>query len=180
MADANPKVEAFFANAQKLPDELQARRANLKDCPLVEDFKPRWPCYTAQDGNGATVWRLKDACTLAFFNEILMAPGENSRSVRMIQLASVAQISRIKRVLKIYDLWQGKPIRRTRAGDGHITLYGRRLAVHLIVQPGVARDFMADPMAADTGFLPRFLMCEPKCHRHPPAIFDPSRRIGPA
>ena len=59
-------------------------------------------------------------------------------------------------------LWQGNPIRRTRAGDGHSTLYGRRLAVHLMVQPSVARIFMADPLAADTGFLPRFLMCEPQ------------------
>lgn len=30
-----------------------------------------------------------------------------------------------------------------------------------MVQPTVARSFMADPLAADTGFLPRFLMCEP-------------------
>jgi hypothetical protein len=30
-----------------------------------------------------------------------------------------------------------------------------------MVQPTVARAFMADPMAADTGFLPRFLICEP-------------------
>jgi hypothetical protein len=29
------------------------------------------------------------------------------------------------------------------------------------VQPTVARAFMADPLAADTGFLPRFLICEP-------------------
>jgi hypothetical protein len=59
------------------------------------------------------------------------------------------------------DLWQGNSIRRTRSGDGHTTLYGRRLAVHLMVQPTVARIFMADPLAADTGFLARFLMCEP-------------------
>lgn len=69
--------------------------------------------------------------------------------------------NRQKTLAALNDLWQGNPIRRTRAGDGHLTLYGRRLAVHLMVQPGVARDFMADPMAADTGFLPRFLMCEP-------------------
>src|SRR6056297_4300895 len=58
-------------------------------------------------------------------------------------------------------LWDGKPIRRTRSGDGHATMYGRRLAVHLMVQPTVARGFIADPLAADTGFLPRFLICEP-------------------
>lgn len=69
--------------------------------------------------------------------------------------------NRQKTLAAFNDLWQGNPIRRTRAGDGHATLYGRRLAVHLMVQPTVARSFMADPMAADTGFLPRFLMCEP-------------------
>ena len=69
--------------------------------------------------------------------------------------------NRQKTLAALNDLWQGNPIRRTRQGDGSFTLYGRRLAVHLMVQPGVARTFMADPMAADTGFLPRFLICEP-------------------
>lgn len=69
--------------------------------------------------------------------------------------------NRQKTLAALNDLWQGNPIRRTRSGDGHATLYGRRLAVHLMVQPTVARSFLADPMAADTGFLPRFLMCEP-------------------
>ena len=69
--------------------------------------------------------------------------------------------NRQKTLAAFNDLWQGNPIRRTRAGDGHATLYGRRLVVHLMVQPTVARTFMADPMAADTGFLPRFLVCEP-------------------
>ena len=69
--------------------------------------------------------------------------------------------NRQKTLAALNDLWQGSPIRRTRAGDGHATLYGRRLSVHLMAQPAVARAFMADRMAADTGFLPRFLICEP-------------------
>jgi hypothetical protein len=60
------------------------------------------------------------------------------------------------------DAWQGNPIKRTLQGEGSYSLYGRRLAIHLMVQPGVARAFMADPMAGDTGFLPRFLICEPQ------------------
>lgn len=69
--------------------------------------------------------------------------------------------NRQKTLAALNDLWQGNPIRRTRQGEGSFTLFGRRLAVHLMVQPGVARAFMADPMAADTGFLPRFLISEP-------------------
>ena len=69
--------------------------------------------------------------------------------------------NRQKTLAAFNDLWQGNPIRRTRSEDGHQTLYGRRLAVHLMVQPTVARGFMAYPLAADTGFSARFLMCEP-------------------
>jgi hypothetical protein len=69
--------------------------------------------------------------------------------------------NRQKTLAALNSLWMGDPIRRTRAGDGAVTLYGRRLAVHLMVQPPVARTFMADPLATGTGFLPRFLMCEP-------------------
>ncbi len=69
--------------------------------------------------------------------------------------------NRQKTLAALNNLWQGSPIQRTRAGDGHATLFGRRLSMHLMVQPSVARAFMADRMAADTGFLPRFLICEP-------------------
>ncbi len=69
--------------------------------------------------------------------------------------------NRLKTLSALNDLWQGNPIRRTRSGDGHATLYGRRLAIHLMVQPRVAHGFMVDPLAAETGFLPRFLICEP-------------------
>lgn len=74
---------------------------------------------------------------------------------------AMSQDNRQKTLAALNDLWQGNPIRRTRAGEGSFTLFGRRLSVHLMVQRGVARDFMADPKAADTGFLPRFLICEP-------------------
>ena len=70
--------------------------------------------------------------------------------------------NRQKTLAALNDLWQGNPIRRTRKGDGSVTLYDRRLAVHLMVQPGVAHDFLSDPMTADTGFIARFLLCEPQ------------------
>ena len=69
--------------------------------------------------------------------------------------------NRTKTLAAFNKLWQGDPIQRTRQGDGAVTLYGRRLAVHLMVQPTVAREFMADPKANSTGFLPRFLVGEP-------------------
>lgn len=69
--------------------------------------------------------------------------------------------NRQKTLTALNDLWQGNPIRRTRQGDGSLTLYERRLAIHLMAQPGVARPFITDGTAIDTGFLARFLICEP-------------------
>ena len=69
--------------------------------------------------------------------------------------------NRQKTLAALNDLWQGNPIRRTRQGDGSLTLYDRRLAIHLMAQPGVARPFLSDGTAIDTGFLARFLISEP-------------------
>lgn len=69
--------------------------------------------------------------------------------------------NRLKTVAGLSTLWDGEPFNRTRAGDGAATLYGRRLAVHLMVQPIAARPLLADPVASGQGFLARFLITEP-------------------
>jgi hypothetical protein len=70
--------------------------------------------------------------------------------------------NRQKTVAAFNSLWQGDAIRRTRAGDGHVTLYGRRLAMHLMTQPVVAHALLSDPLAEGTGFLARCLIAEPQ------------------
>lgn len=55
-------------------------------------------------------------------------------------------------------LWDGEPPRRMRAGDGLTMLYGRRLTLHLMCQPGVAQTFLGDPIIQDQGLSARFLM----------------------
>ncbi|WP_299351572.1 DUF3987 domain-containing protein [uncultured Shimia sp.] len=69
--------------------------------------------------------------------------------------------NRLKTVAGLSALWGGDPINRTRAGDGASTLYSRRLAAHLMVQPIVARPLLSDPVASGQGFLARFLITEP-------------------
>jgi len=74
---------------------------------------------------------------------------------------AMSQDHKQKTLAALNDLWQGKAIKRTRQGDGSFTLYGRRLSLHLMVQPVVAQALLSDPLAGDTGFLPRCLICEP-------------------
>lgn len=59
------------------------------------------------------------------------------------------------------ELWDGEPLTRVRAGDGNSVLAGRRVSMHLMVQPGIAADVLSDHLLADQGFLSRVLICFP-------------------
>jgi hypothetical protein len=58
-------------------------------------------------------------------------------------------------------LWDGEPIKRVRRGDGIIVLPGRRVAMHLLVQPGVANRLIGNRHLADQGLLSRMLSTAP-------------------
>ena len=57
--------------------------------------------------------------------------------------------------------WDGSKLERVRSLDGVSILYDRRLACHVMVQPGVAADFLSDRQFADQGLLARFLFAAP-------------------
>lgn len=57
--------------------------------------------------------------------------------------------------------WDGAKLERIRGGDGVSVLHDRRLAAHLMVQPGVAAEFLSDQKFADQGLLARFLISAP-------------------
>jgi hypothetical protein len=69
--------------------------------------------------------------------------------------------NRLKTMAGLSGLWDGKPANRWRAGDGVSTFPGRRLSMHLMVQPVAAAGLLADPIANGQGFLARFLVTEP-------------------
>jgi hypothetical protein len=60
------------------------------------------------------------------------------------------------------NLWDGKPITRVRRGDKPLIMPGKRLAVHLMVQPEVAAVFLSDGMLKGQGLLSRYLLSFPE------------------
>jgi hypothetical protein len=66
--------------------------------------------------------------------------------------------NRLRSAAILSELWDGKPIRRIRARDGVSILHGRRLAMHLMVQPNAAGVFMLNPVLRDQGLLSRVLV----------------------
>ena len=69
---------------------------------------------------------------------------------------------RLKTAAALSTLWDGSGIRRLRAGDGITDLPGRRLALHLMVQPDVAAAFLSKSILRDQGLLSRLLVAAPE------------------
>lgn len=58
-------------------------------------------------------------------------------------------------------LWDRGEFSRIRAGDGASKYYGRRLAMHVMVQPVIAARALSDEVLCKQGFLPRALLAYP-------------------
>jgi len=69
--------------------------------------------------------------------------------------------NRLKTAAALSSMWDGDPIKRIRAGDGVSILKGRRLSLHIMIQPDVATGFLADPLLRDQGLLSRILVAAP-------------------
>jgi hypothetical protein len=69
---------------------------------------------------------------------------------------------RLKTAATLSALWDGSGIRRLRAGDGITDLPGRRLSLHLMVQPDAAAAFLSEPVLRDQGLLSRLLIAAPE------------------
>jgi Protein of unknown function (DUF3987) len=74
---------------------------------------------------------------------------------------AMSEEQRIKTMAGLNSLWDGRTITRTRGGDGSTILYGRRVALNLLVQPLVAESLFGDRVAHDQGFLSRCLVSAP-------------------
>lgn len=74
---------------------------------------------------------------------------------------AMSEDNRLKTSAGLSGIWDGEPLRRVRAGDGASVLPGRRLALHIQVQPGVAHGLLSDRTLQDQGLLSRVLPAAP-------------------
>jgi uncharacterized protein YdeI (YjbR/CyaY-like superfamily) len=103
-------VDEYLRSAKKWQGELKELRRIVLDCELVEELKWRTPCYTIGQKNVVMISALKEYCALSFFKGallkdakgILVKPGENTQSARLIRFTSVQGIIALEPVLSAY------------------------------------------------------------------------------
>ncbi len=95
------RYAAFLKAAEPWQAELAEMRRIVAATGLTEEIKWGAPCFTTEDGGNVVILGvLNDYCCLSFFKGVLLkdpegilqAPGENSRSARLIPFTDVAQI----------------------------------------------------------------------------------------
>lgn len=93
-------------------EELEILRHIVLGCGLTEELKWGVPCYTFNNKNIVIVSAFKDYSCLSFFKgsllndrkKILLKPGENSQSSRIVKITNPDQILELENILKEYIL----------------------------------------------------------------------------
>lgn len=106
----NIEVDIYFKNLDKWKAELSELRTLLLDCGLTEELKWKSPCYTFKGKNICVIGPFKAHCVLSFFKgyllkdteNILVKPGENTQSARIIKFTDSTTIIKLAELLKTY------------------------------------------------------------------------------
>ncbi|MCE2849518.1 MAG: DUF1801 domain-containing protein [Chitinophagaceae bacterium] len=108
----NPIANKYFLDAPQWNEELIELRKIVLGSQLTEMIKWGVPCYVFQESNVVLLGAFKAFCSISFFkgslmkdpNGILLKPGENSQSARMIKFTHLDQIRELEPVIKTYIL----------------------------------------------------------------------------
>lgn len=106
----NPKVDEFIAKRNSWQKEIKQLRSYVLDCELTEELKWRQPCYSYKGNNVVLIGAFKNYITLSFFKgvllndseNILVSPGENSQTVKMIKFTSLKEVVKLEKTIKAY------------------------------------------------------------------------------
>lgn len=88
--------------------------------------------------------------------------------------------NRTKSAAGFSKLWDSGEFSRIRAGDGAAKFYGRRLAMHVMVQPVIAERVLSDDVLCGQGFLPRCLVSWPATTVGTRSYCDADLSVDPA
>lgn len=106
----NQNVDGYILNSLKWQKELNALRAIVLSCVLIEEFKWRQPYYTFNGKIILAIAEFKNYCVISFFKGVLLSdiknildkPGENSKTFRVKKFTNVDEIVTVESILREY------------------------------------------------------------------------------
>lgn len=120
-----------------------------------EPTRPRFPSFTADDPTVEGIHKY-------------LATGQPSLGVFSDEGAQftggfgMAKENASKTAAALSNLWDAKTIKRMRAGEGFSVLRGRRVSMHLMIQPDAASAWLSNEHIKGQGLFGRFLLAAPE------------------
>ncbi|RBW57443.1 YfjI family protein [Ruegeria sp. A3M17] len=151
--------------AEKLEYQKSRRRSSSKDFEVIEtdldgedlDLPPEPPLFPAI--------RISDPTIEGLFRQL--ENGHPSVAVMTDEGGqffgghSMKRENALKTAAGFSKLWDGAPLSKSRASAEPVWLCGKRVSLHLMIQPGVAQSVVGDPTMKDQGLLSRVLVAWP-------------------
>lgn len=132
--------------------DAAARQAKLAD--LSKPTAPVMPLYIVSEPSAEAIQR----------QLIVGQPAiglVNDEGGQFLGGYAMSAEKRLGTLTTLSRLWDRGEFDRVRVGDGSGSYYGKRLSLHLMVQPAVASLLLSDPLAREQGFLSRCLVTYP-------------------
>jgi hypothetical protein len=153
---AEAAYKAATNKAKSSAKGVQAIKEALEDCGKPP-LPPVQPLLTADEPTGPGLQRLfaEAMSSLGLFSDEGATFLGGWAMQEENQAATGGMLSK---------LWDGSPIKRIRAGteNGSTILFGRRLCLHLMVQPDIAGKLLGNKAVRSQGLLSRILPVAPK------------------
>ena len=100
----NSNVDQYIESHPQWQKVLTQLRKLVLSTKLTEEWKWKAPCYTLAGKNVVMIAAFKNDCVLSFFkgpllkdpDNLLTAPGENSRTFRVVRFTDAKQVTQQK------------------------------------------------------------------------------------
>lgn len=135
----------------------KATESTKDSCFLKIEDEPKPPCEGLMICDEPTLEGL----------EQLLGKGQPSAGIfsdeggRLVGGHAMNADNALKTACGLSNLWDGKPLTRVRKSEGSKIYYGRRLAMHLMIQPIVLTELMGNSILMGQGVLARCLFAAP-------------------
>ncbi|MBW7851696.1 MAG: DUF3987 domain-containing protein [Rhodospirillales bacterium] len=137
-----------------LKQERESRRAAVPDDAGEPAERPLFPNCLLQEPTFEALCRMlcDGQPSVGLFSD---------EGGRFLSGYSMKPEERLKTFAGLSKFWDGDAVTRERVKEPPSILAGKRVSVHLLVQPGVSSQFLGDATAMDQGILSRCLVSAP-------------------
>lgn len=145
------RKQAKTATKEKTKEAVRKAIQNIGPKPMP----PLKPCVICEEPNFEGLYRLfqEGQASMGIFT---------SEGGRMVGGYGMKDDNKLALAAALSCWWDGTKVKRVRGGSGSSSIQGKRLSLHLMLQPGVAMKWLSDQLLQEQGIFARCLVSYPE------------------